>query len=482
MTVLKTIVLAIVALMLSTCATNPVTGKKELILLSEDQEVSMGQEYDPQITASMGLYDDQKLQDFIDRKGQEMANISHRSDIQYHFKILDQPVVNAFAVPGGYIYFTRGIMAHFNNEAEFAGVLGHEIGHVAARHSAKQYTNQVLAQIGIVAGVIIQPELAQFADIAQTGIGLLFLKFSRENESQSDELGVEYSTKIGYDAHQMADFFNTIGRLQEESGADQIPNFLSTHPDPAGREDRVHQLASDWQAKDPQSSYDVNRDTYLQLIDGIVYGEDPRQGFVESGFFYHPDLKFQFPIPSGWITTNSPIQVQIAPSNGKALLVFTLAQENTLQQAASAAAERNNFEIQNQQNIKVHGFPAIRLMSLVRNQQDPSSDLQVLSYFIEDGQYIYLFHGLSLQKDFKSFQSALERSMTGYQRLTDQNKLNRKPDRLHIKQAPHTATLSELLAGFGINSSEALEEHAIVNGIQLSDRVEAGTKIKVIGK
>ena len=231
------------------CAKNPVTGKRDLMLLSENQEVAMGQESDPEIVAYFGLYEDKQLQQFIKEKGQKMAAISHRKNLKYEFKIVDSPVVNAFAVPGGYVYFTRGIMAHFNNEAEFAGVLGHEIGHITARHSAKQYSNAMLAQIGLVAGVMIAPEFAQFADAAQQGVQLLFLKFGRDAESQSDELGVEYSTKINYDAQQMADFFGTLQQLQKQSGAEEVPDFLSTHPNPGDRQKSVTKLAADWRKK-----------------------------------------------------------------------------------------------------------------------------------------------------------------------------------------------------------------------------------------
>src|SRR5690606_22400229 len=216
-----------------------------------------------------------------------MAAIPQRSDLPYPFKIVDSPVVTAFAVPGGYIDFTRGIMAHFNNEAEFAGVLGHEIGHVTARHSAKQYSNAMLGQIGLVAGAILSPEFAQFADVASTGLQLLFLKFGRDAESQSDKLGVEYSTKIGYDAAEMAGFFHTLERLQKNSGGEAVPTFLSTHPDPADREQKVAKLADKWQRKTDDTQLEVNADRYLRMIDGIVYGEDPKQGFVENQVFYH---------------------------------------------------------------------------------------------------------------------------------------------------------------------------------------------------
>ena len=128
------------------CAVNPVTGKKEISFMSEEKELALGKQYDPSIVASFGLYENDKLQAFINEKGMEMAKISHRPHLPFEFKVLDSPVINAFAVPGGYVYFTRGILAHFNNEAEFAGVLGHEIGHVTARHSARSQTKQILGQ------------------------------------------------------------------------------------------------------------------------------------------------------------------------------------------------------------------------------------------------------------------------------------------------------------------------------------------------
>src|SRR5690606_39156102 len=162
-----------------------------------------------------------------------MGAISHRSNLNYEFKILDSPIVNAFAVPGGYVYFTRGIMGFFNNEAEFAGVLGHEIGHIAAKHSARQQRDQILGQVLLMGGIIFSEKFRQFADVAQQGVGLLFLKNSRDHETESDKLGVEYSTKIGYDAREMAGFFQTFKKLGGDDGA--IPSFLSTHPDPGDR-------------------------------------------------------------------------------------------------------------------------------------------------------------------------------------------------------------------------------------------------------
>ncbi|HET9432036.1 MAG TPA: M48 family metallopeptidase, partial [Chitinophagaceae bacterium] len=220
---------------LSNCARNPVTGKKQVVLMSEEQEIAMGKEADPQIIAQFGLYEDTALQNFINVKGKQMAAISHRPKLEYGFRVLDSEVLNAFAVPGGYVYFTRGIMAHFNSEADFAGVLGHEIGHITHRHSVAQQRNQILGQLGIIAGIIISPELARFAEAASTGLQLLFLKYSRDAEREADELGVEYSSKIGYDAQQMANFFTTLERKSTGSASAELPEFLSTHPNPGDR-------------------------------------------------------------------------------------------------------------------------------------------------------------------------------------------------------------------------------------------------------
>src|SRR5688572_12478215 len=252
----------------NSCARNPVTGKSQIVLMSEAQEIAMGKEADPQIVAQFGLYDDKNLQAFITEKGKKMAAISHRPNLNYEFKIVDSDVLNAFAVPGGYVYFTRGIMAHFNNEAEFAGVLGHEIGHIAARHSVAQQRNALLGQLGLIAGVIIAPDLAQFAETASQGLGLLFLKFGRDAERESDRLGVEYSSKIGYDAHEMAGFFETLQRKSEEAGSAELPNFLSTHPNPGDRNKTVNKLATEWQQQNNLKNPQVNREMYLKRIEG----------------------------------------------------------------------------------------------------------------------------------------------------------------------------------------------------------------------
>lgn len=462
----------------NSCAKNPVTGKREVVLMSEEQEIAMGKEADPQIVATFGLYDDPELQALIQQKGKAMAAISHRPHLNYEFKILDSEVLNAFATPGGYVYFTRGIMAHFNNEAQFAGVLGHEIGHITARHSVQQQRNQLLGQIGLIAGMVIAPELAQFGELAAQGLGLMFLKFGRDDERESDELGVEYSTKVGYDAKQMADFFTTLERSSAASGNNELPTFLSTHPNPGDRQRTVAELALEWQKKQNLTNPKVNRDSYLKLIDGLIYGEDPKQGFREGNMFYHPVLKFQFPIPANWLYQNSPQAVQVAAPDGKAMIMLTMGQGSTLQQAASAAMQQYKLTVVESRETSVNGLPAL---AVVADQVTQQGTLRTLSYFIQFNGNIYHMIGVTAAASYSSYVQLFSNTMLGFRQLTDASKLNKKADRIRVKTVTSSKTVSQALKEFGTPDAK-LNELAILNGMQLNQTLSAGTLIKVIGQ
>ncbi len=444
------------------------------MLVSEKREKAMGLAYDPQVIQEFGLYENKEMQDFINNYGKKMGAISHRPQIDYQFRILDSPVVNAFAVPGGYVYFTRGIMAHFNNEAEFAGVLGHEIGHVTARHSAQQQSQQILAQVGFIAAMIASPKFAQYSDLAQNGLGLMFLKFSRNHESESDKLGVEYSTKIGYNAHEMANFFQTIQRLQQKEGA-SIPTFLSTHPDPGDRNTRVHQLATKEQAKAGTPKLEVNREKYLRMIDGMMYGEDPQQGYTEGNVFYHPQLKFQFPTPSGWQVANSTSQVQIAPKDGKAAIIMSIAEGKSLAQAKQNAVSADSLKVLDSQNIKVNGNDAIAMTA------DLNKQVRLLMYLIEYNGLIYKFAGLSETPNFASYEGKFETCFKGFKALTDQSKINVFADKIKIVTVSKDGTLAEVLKANDQPTAKH-EELAILNGLQLKDKVKKGILIKTLEK
>ena len=276
------------------CATNPATGKKQFMLVTEAQEIAMGKEADQEAVAAYGLYPDPGIQAYVNDLGQRLAAKSERPGLPWSFKVVDDPAVNAFALPGGYIYVTRGIMAHLGSEAELAGVMGHEIGHVTGRHSASQLSKQQLAMGGLVLGMAVKPELQQFAGLAQQGLGLLFLKFGRDDENQADELGLRYMTRVSYDPREMLGIFGVLESVTRAEGGGRMPDWLSTHPSPGNRLARIQGQIDTTGA----SGRVVKRAEYLRRLDGMVFGDNPREGFFRENAFYHPDLRFEARLPA----------------------------------------------------------------------------------------------------------------------------------------------------------------------------------------
>jgi predicted Zn-dependent protease len=454
------------------------------MLMSEAQEVALGAQYDPQVVATFGEYPDAKLESFLQSKATEMGLVSHRPKLQYHVKVLDSPVVNAFATPGGYIYFTRGILAQFTNEAEAMGVLGHEMGHIAARHSVSQQSKQTMGTLLLITGMVVSEELAKYAEYAMQGMQLLFLKFSRDDERQADTLGVEYSSKIGYDAQKMADFFQVLNKMSMAESEGGVPTFLSTHPNPEDRYNYVKKDAKIWQERLNLPSWKVNGDSYLQMINGIVYGEDPRQGYVEGNIFYHPELKLMFSFPSGWNYENMPTQVNFGPEDQKALMVFTVAGQKTLQTAADSTLKQLGLTLVSSEKKTVNGMPAIATVSKQTSQDQTTGQQQtimVLSYFIDYNGNYYVFHGVSSEDDFSNYNKVFESNMTTFKKLTDPTKINVKPKRILIKKVERSETLSEAFASLGIKTAD-MNKLALLNEMELTEKVQPGKLIKIIGE
>lgn len=459
---------------LFSCTTDYVTGERTFSLVSESQEIAMGKEADPQIVGEYGLYNDSELATMIDRLGQRLASVSQRPNLQYTFRVLDSPVINAFALPGGYVYVTRGILAHFNSEDQLAGVLGHEIGHVVARHSAEQMSRVQLASLGLGVGSLISEDFQKFAGIAEVGVGLLFLKFSRGQESESDMLGVEYSTKLGYDANEMAGFFRTLKMMSAGSGQ-SLPSFLSTHPDPGDRESNVHALADEWQAKIAYSPLNKQRYDYLKKIDGIVYGDDPRHGYSGNGMFYHPEMTFQFPVPSGWTVVNSASTVQLVSDDKKAVVQLTLGSGSSQAAEVDAFVSKTGATVVARNQTSVNGFSALMVESKIGGEQP----LQILSSFISKDGKIFIFHGFTSPDLFNTFSLSFRSVMMGFERATDPAVLNKKPARLAVKQAPRSGSLASVLTALGMGT-DMHAEMALLNGMNLDDQIRQGEWIKIV--
>src|SRR6266850_668469 len=264
------------------CVRNPATGKMELDLLSESQEVELGKQAKQEAEQTYGVYKGKpELASYVETVGKQLAAKSDRPNLPYSYEIVDDSSVNAFALPGGPIFITRGILAYLDSEAEMAAVLGHETGHVAARHSANQMSKQQVAQLGLGVGSILSPTVASAAQVASVGLQVLFLKYSRDDETQADELGFRYMTKVGYDPTQMIPLFEMLDRVSKREGVGKTPEWLQTHPDPGNRLAETQKRLKT-ELKGSTQGMKVEREKYLQMIDGIVYGEDPRQGYFKG--------------------------------------------------------------------------------------------------------------------------------------------------------------------------------------------------------
>src|SRR5918992_1697186 len=228
---------------LLSCARNPVTGKSELSLVSESQEIQMGQQASRDVAQSIGLYNDAKVQAYVAGLGKKMAATSERPDLPWEFHVVDDASVNAFALPGGFIYVTRGLMTSINDEAELASVLGHEIAHVTHRHSVQQISKAQLAQLGLGIGSILSSDIARFGQLASAGLSLLFLKYGHDAENQADQSGLRYALQENYDVREMPKVFMTLSRIsQAGGGGGKLPEWLSTHPDPESRVERTEKM------------------------------------------------------------------------------------------------------------------------------------------------------------------------------------------------------------------------------------------------
>ena len=463
-------------LLSGSCAVNPVSGGSELMLLSESDEIKLGKQTDAQVRKQYGVYEDQKLNAYLNDMCQRLAKVSHRPNLPYKFEMVDASAVNAFAVPGGYVYFTRGILANLNSEAELAGVMGHELGHITARHSAQQYSRAQLAQFGVLVGGLFLGDLV--SGVAQLGVGMLFLSFSRDNERQADQLGVEYASKAGYDGKELAGFFETLERMNPGSDRSGLPGWFSTHPSPEDRVVAVRKEAGEWQQKLGSRDLKVNREVYLRHIDGLLYGDDPRQGYVDERMFYHPDMKFQFPVPASWKFNNTQSQVQMMSENKDGIISFSIAPAQSPKEAAVKFTQANRATVLDSDSVTVGGFPAQRLVCDVKGQ---SAAMRVVSYFIQKDKSIFYFHGLSAPSAFDKHLNTFERTMRGFKELSDPKKINVKPDRIRLRTTKAAGTVESSLRSMGIPKDD-LDDTALLNGMELKENLPANTLVKVIEK
>ena len=462
--------------LLQGCAVNPVTGQRQFVLFSESQEIELGREADRDITASLGVVDDPELQGWLDEMGQRMAAISERPDLPWTFRVLDDPTINAFALPGGFVYMTRGILAHLNSDAEVAGIVGHEIGHVTARHGVTRVSRQQVTQLGLGIGMILAPELQPFGEFAGVGLQLIFLRNSRDDERQADDLGLRYMTELNYDPRAVARVFEMLGRASGAEDGDRIPGFLSTHPDPLERRDRILARTT---GDPPELAGEIDdREGYLRRIEGMVFGTNPREGYFREAAFLHPEMAFRLDFPSGWRTANARTAVQGVSPQEDAVLVLTLVEESTPAAARDAFLRGEGMEVINRSDAAVNGLPGAFGEFRARTQEGVfRGAVQVVRH---DGRTFRIL-GYALDGAWDGRRSPVLSALRSFREVTDPAVLGVQPRRIELVRTQTDMTFEGFVQRHP--STVPPETVAVMNGLRSGQVIPQGTLLKrVVGE
>lgn len=447
-------------------------------------EAQEGAKYHPQFVAEFGGEMTGPQATYIEQVGKGIAVQSGLANSQSAFDVtlLNSPVNNAFAVPGGYIYVTRQLVGLMNNEAELAGVLGHEVGHVAARHSAKRQKtaqrNQILGVLGqVLSGALLgNSAIGRTAtELASTAPQLATLSYSRGQELEADQLGVQYLARAGYDPRAMATVLTSLAQQNaldaQLQGRDaSMPEWASTHPDPASRVKTATQLAG-------SATGVTNRDTFLSRINGLLYGDDPKQGVIEGSAFIHPDMRLSFTAPQGFYMINSTDAVSINGDAGKAQLTgaaYSGNLESYVAQAFRALGGQNStLAPQSVQRTTINGIPAAYGTARVTSGQSPV-DVVVFAYEFGPNQ---AYHFAAITPVGKS--AVFNPMFNSMRRITAAEAAQVIPRRVEVVTAARTDTVATLARRMAYTDAQEAR-FRVLNGLRSTDTLVAGQKYKVV--
>ncbi len=452
--------------------------------LSPAQEDALGKQEHPKIVAAFGgELQDPEVTGYVERITQRLIAASDQPDTPIKITVLDSPIVNAMALPG-HVYVTRGLLALANSEAELAGVMGHELGHVYQRHTAKRVSRGNLAQIGAVLGAILTGNAETAQTIGQAA-QLYVLNFTREQEYEADQVGVRLLARSGYSPIAEAYFLNTLGRwsnLQARiTGQRRPPEFLSSHPNSENRVRRAAREAQLLNENGAATSAEIGRDRYLGVIDGLLYGEDAyRQGFIRGDDFIHPDLGFAFTVPNGFELRNTANAVLAQSRQTGARMQFTLAsaEETPRQIIEGPLSQQLQIDFRPVQEGLVAGRPAAAGSGVLRSQQGTAD---VAAYVIKwEGTTNYLFLWVTPPAQTRNLADAINRSVRSL-REVDPNRVGAPPRRIvdvvDVRPGDTPAGLARNMAAF---PSYREEHFRVINGIGDQEPVKAGEKVKLI--
>lgn len=455
------------------CARNPATGKLQLSLVSESQARQMGQQAAREVEQSIGVYEDPALVQYVQRVGQSLAAVSHRPELEWSFNVIDDSAVNAFALPGGFIYVTRGILAHFGSEAELAAVLGHEIAHVTAKHSVAQISRAQAAQLGLGLGMVLAPDLAPFAGLLSGGLGLLLLRYGRDAEREADSFGVEYALKAGYDPREMLDVMRLLGSIGGEGG--RLPQWLSTHPHPENRLERIEEQIG--KLETPLEGLKVDRPQFLARLEGMVVGEDPRNGYFVDSKFLHPRLAFQVDFPAQWQLVNQAQAVGGVSPRKDALVAVSIAGTAPPRESMARFLAQEGVRGTRPEEGPIGGLPAAATYFQASTQQGA---VEGFVAFIDWKERTFQLLGYTQMGQLRAYDETFRQALGSFRPLTDPEAINVEPARIALVRVGSEMTVEEFHRQHP--STAPVEEVARLNGMNPGDRIPAGTTMKrVVG-
>lgn len=484
-------VIAAAMLALSGCSTNPATGQQSFTgFMSEADEQRVGAEEHPKVTRQFGgAFDDDEIGAYVAQLGGQLVRVSETPNAQFTFTVLDSDVVNAFALPGGYIYISRGLIALAENEAELVSVIGHEIGHVTARHTAQRYSQAVATNVGLsILGVIgavagVPGEANQLLSVGATAV---LQGYSREQELESDMLGVRYMTRLGYDPDASRTFFEKMAgndrlRAKMTGGptGEEAYNFASSHPRTSDRIQQAIKLASEVTVAQPI----LNRDRFLDRIDGMIFGDSPEQGIRRGRTFSHGPLEITFTVPPGYVLQNQPNAVIAVHPDG-ARIIFDMANAERARGTSNLRTYLtgiwgDNLNLEGVERITINGMEAWTGRTRGRTR---AGEREIRLVAVRGGSdEIFRFAFITPPEMLSGIQEELQRATYSFRRLSAAEIADLKPLRIRTRSVNASQSVASVEQDMEIEQFPA-EWFSLINQTALGDGFQNGERVKLIGE
>lgn len=478
-----------ISVIASGCSTNPATGEQSFTAFmdAEDEKKIGAEEHPKMVEAFGGIYEDPALNAYVTAIGNKLAAESELPDLNFQFFILNDETVNAFALPGGYIYLSRGLIALAEDESELAGVIGHEIGHVTARHSAQRYSSAMATNIGLTAVSILGSVLGApsgLGNLASFGAQAALQSYSRSQELEADKLGVRYMTKLGYDPAALGDFFAKLDAhtaIQAKKAGQPKDNFsiMSTHPRTSDRIEQAKVLAKTETPPNPQRK----REFFLSQIDGMIFGKDPKEGFMKGDTFIHPDLGFKFDFPPGFNVNNGKSQVEATDNEGTTI-IFDMENPRTAigvkdlgQYIAQQWGPSLNIRPQNVERLTINGMAAATANTSVNTNKGPHEFRMLAIQAANDRLYRFVF--LTKPEVTEKMALPLRRVTYSFDLLKPGEASGIRPPQINIKTVNSGETERSIASQMPFQDYND-DWFRTLNMNALSDGLTPGEKVKVV--